>query len=411
MSTDFQIISKNGVIFVEDKVLELHRTLNVDKAVEVVGKNFTIKDDILITSKCTFNNVNFVGSIIYIKNGGEAEFNNCVFEASNEVTTIAMVRGSGSKISLINCTFFNYSVAVSLNDNYINILENNLFEGCDRGIVASKTKNLLSAERILENLVMDDGNSIFIEIDEVNLCDDRYKSSIRRMSYENNYSRIVLKSGRETIIDTNLFYVENTFKLREALAKVSDGNIIFLKEGSYEGSFRINRAITICGEDGANIVPGKDSSLGEAFLIDSKEVTIKNVSILSEKDFYFRDGVRFSITGGEGCVLEGVKIFSVQRRGISIWGKNTDSTVIKNCTFNGIRNGVAISIKGRTDVCSCAFNECHIGIYKRYDEMCTIKKCSFNNMDYFMNIGRSVLKTARLYNNKFHNIRKFLLYI
>lgn len=411
MSTDFQIISKNGVIFVEDKVLELHRTLNVDKAVEVVGKNFTIKDDILITSKCTFNNVNFVGSIIYIKNGGEAEFNNCVFEASNEVTTIAMVKGSSSKISLINCTFFNYSVTVSLNDNYINILENNLFEGCEKGILASKAENILSSHRICENLMMGDGDSVFIEINEENSCDHRCKSFIRKLSNENNYSRIIFKSGSETIIDTNLFYVENTFELNEALAKVSDGNIIFLKEGSYKGSFRINRAITICGEDGTSIVPGKDSYLGEAFLIDSKEVTIKNISILSEKDFYFRDGVRFSITGGEGCILEGIKIFDVNRRGISIWGKNTDSTVIKNCTFNSIRNGVAISIKGRTDVCDCTFNRCNIGIYKRYDEMCTIKKCSFNNMNYFMNIDRSKLRAVRLYNNTFHNIRKFLLYI
>lgn len=406
MNSSFSEINKDGVSYVENKTLNSHKNIILDSEIDVVGNNFVIMDEINIYANCSFNNVIFKGAMLYIKKDVVVEFNNCTFYARNKLTTILMDKGARSHIILRECTFLNYQTAVTINDNYIDIIENNYFQGCSIGVMIDSPESISECSDISDNVMISTKESVFINIHNY---DEKDKSLIKRVqdiTVKNNYGRILC--GNINKIDTYSYYVNNDDELRNILPNVGNGNIIYMNGNLFYGNIEINKKIMIIGSKDTRILPKVNEENHGAIIINSSNVTILNIQIINDGKYFFRDGIKFSILGGCECSLENIRINNVTRRGISLWGKSTQNTIINNCVFKNINGGAAISLKGSCEVNNCFFYNCHEAMLKKYEDKLTVQKCVFNNINILITTCKNMLSLIALKNNEFNGVNEFL---
>lgn len=406
MNSSFSDVNKDGVSYVENKTLNSHKNIILDSEIDVVGNNFIIMDEINIYANCSFNNVIFKGAMLYIKKDVVVEFNKCTFYSRNKLTTIFMDKGARSHIILKECTFLNYKTAVTVNDNYIDTIENNCFQGCSVAVMIDSPESISECSDIRDNVMISTKESVFINIHSY---DEKDRSLIRRIqdiTVKNNYGRILC--GNINKIDTYSYYVNNDDELRSILPNIGNGNIIYMNGDLFYGNIEINKKIMIIGSKNCRLLPKVNEKNDVAIMINSSNVTILNIQITNNEKNFFRDGIKFSVLGGCECHLENIEIDNVTRRGISLWGKNTQNTIINNCVFKNINGGAALNIIGSCEISNCFFYNCHEVILKKYDEKLILQNCIFKNIYTLITINKNILSSILLKNNQYNGVNEFL---
>ncbi|MEG2288627.1 MAG: hypothetical protein RSA29_02205 [Clostridium sp.] len=403
---DFSI-QGGKTIFIHNQINNNNKDIIINKDIDLVGDDCTIVDNIFVSSHCTFHNILFKNSVVYLKKGAEVEFNNCRFEGSDKSSSIVLVKEGKSFVTINKCTFVNCKNAIKINDNYAISIEDNYFQGCGSAIEADNESFMEDASDICGNTMLSSKESIFINIDSFKGKFKEVLKLARGLTFDNNNGRVVCIKDYEVIIDTYNYYVENTRELILAIADASHGAIVYLKSNIYNGDIEINKSIMIIGDKGAVIVPNEKSKNKAAFLINASNIIIKNILITTNSNIKFRDGIVFFPLGGAECEFINIIVESTRRRGISVWGKATNYTKIVQCTFKDIVEGTAINVWRDVIIDGCRFDNCLIGILKKFDGGMNITESKFRKIGILISTKKKYLDEIVLKNNEYYWINMF----
>lgn len=375
----------------------------IDRKIEVIGDNLKFIGDIIVKSDVTFVNIKFINMRIYIENSASVSFESCSF-INREDSSIVMMLDSNSQLSIIECSFENRNTAIVCNNNYIRQVINNKFLFCRVAIDINDFDYLVESE---ENLLLSYKDSVFVKVRQ-----SKHKLSTaikicKLLSNKNRDTVIECCSEDKQIIRTRRYYISTREELTIALKEVENGSTIILSSNTYHGDLFIDKSIEIVGQENVKFIPSIKYKNIAAFIISADFVQIKNINIEGNKELQFRDGIKFSNIGGEGCAFEKISIKDVRRRGISIWGKRTNNTVIRDSNVYNIKNS-GIFVWGNVKIVSTRFYNCYIAITMLFNNRLNLEMCFFKTINKLLIIDDERRGNIVLGENYFKGIREFV---
>ena len=167
-------------------------------------------------------------------------------------------------------------------------------------------------------------------------------------------------------IDANNIYgpwdgtINHPYKnINDGIQNSTEGDIIYVFNGTYYETLVINKKISIIGENNTNTtIDG--SYAKEIIRIDHDNVNISNITIKNSGGYKNNSGIKINSDGDtiKNC------IFYRTKTGIFI--NNTDNNLIDNCTFHTNAEGIFLTKTTKTKITGCilSHNSISINIYK-----------------------------------------------
>jgi parallel beta-helix repeat protein len=163
----------------------------------------------------------------------------------------------------------------------------------------------------------------------------------------------------------NTFYVDDDGtadydKIQDAINAASDGDLIFVYSGTYLENIRINKKLTIEGENNeTTIIDGGE--IDSVISINSDDVTISCFTVTNSKNSSNYAGI---LINGKNCqIKECIISFN---KGFGIWGKElTDILIKNNIIHNNFYDGIYFESIDNSEI-SNNIIENHSYIYYNY---------------------------------------------
>lgn len=380
----------------------LSKPLEIEEEFEIVGEGeVVIEGRINVYGDGKFKNLIFESdeeevAIISIKKKSYVKFYKCTLVGVGKNSVgIYLFPNMRSKIYLEENHFEFLNVAISLNlKNLLDELKNCVFSFVKYGVKSLVDGEYLNLEGIQGNEFYDlDG--IFISINNKTKISSEEKSvecSLYELSLSNNCGRV--KGCKDEIsIDTRLWIIYEDIELEHALEVCENGAIIKLKSNDYKGNKIINKTVVLMGEDGVVFKNRSEKQASASFIINADNIYIKDITIDGGGEISFRDGIKFGNRGGKNTKIENVKILRVERRGISIWGEETNKTEIINCLIEDVIYQSGVHTKGDVNITEVCFKNINWAIDVNVDGTVRIENC------YFENVIAAVSLKKQLFNN------------
>lgn len=381
----------------------LDEPLMLTEEFEIIGRGrVVIEGKIQVYASGYFKNLVFEKgkneeSIIDIKNKSYVEAYHCAFSGrGDEHVGIYIEPNLCSEIYLEHCSFEFLKIALSINsNNFLKGLKSCFFSFVKYGLKSFIEGECLNLLRIKENEFYDiDG--VFININEKTRLlpeDDVLDGLLYEVAVLNNYGRIKgTKWGKD--IDTKTLVVREELELEQALESCSVGAIIRLKPNKYKGNKILNKPVMLIGEE--NVIFTNKRKDSAAFIINSDNIYMKGITILGSEDEYFIDGIKFSNRGGKNVKFEDVKISGVERRGISIWGEETNRTKIINCVIEEVIYQAGIYTKNKVDIIGCIFNNINFAVDISDKGKVRVENCFFKNLIGCIKVETNLLNSVEM---------------
>lgn len=381
----------------------LDEPLMLTEEFEIIGRGrVVIEGKIQVYASGYFKNLVFEKgkneeSIIDIKNKSYVEAYHCAFSGrGDEHVGIYIEPNLGSEIYLEHCSFEFLKIGLSINNNnFLKGLKSCFFSFVKYGLKSFIEGECLNLLRIKENEFYDiDG--VFININEKTRLlpeDDVLDGLLYEVAVLNNYGRIKgTKWGKD--IDTKTLVVREELELEQALESCSVGAIIRLKPNKYKGNKILNKPVMLIGEE--NVIFTNKRKDSAAFIINSDNIYMKGITILGSEDEYFIDGIKFSNRGGKNVKFEDVKISGVERRGISIWGEETNRTKIINCVIEEVIYQAGIYTKNKVDIIGCIFNNINFAVDISDKGKVRVENCFFKNLIGCIKVETNLLNSVEM---------------
>ena len=120
--------------------------------------------------------------------------------------------------------------------------------------------------------------------------------------------------------------------IQEAVDKATDGDIVLVKHGTYNGSVVINKRISLIGENKNNTVIQGDWNLnGTVVLVQHDNVILKNFTVIAVEPFGLPNRRGVHLLHVKGCQVSNCDFASH----IGIWLYEASENVVENNRING----------------------------------------------------------------------------
>jgi len=157
--------------------------------------------------------------------------------------------------------------------------------------------------------------------------------------------------------------------LQSSLDAASDGDVVVIAAGEYQGNFRVNRAITISGENGSTPTVINAKGVGHGIELRNSNITVQNLTVINwgsdltaQNAGIYTDKRSTNIT---------VKNNRLSGDGFGIWIQRSEDVLIENNTVQGnaaLRssdrgNGIQLSMVTNALVVGNTISETRDGLY------------------------------------------------
>lgn len=141
----------------------------------------------------------------------------------------------------------------------------------------------------------------------------------------------VVKGELKTIV-----VPEDYSSVQEAVDKAFDGDVVLVKNGTYNGSIVINKQITLIGEDKADTIIEGDWSLnGTVVLVEHDEVVVENLTLKAAYDAG-PHGRGIHLLNVKGCKVSSCNFESY----VGVWLYQASNNTIENNFIDGTNAGM-----------------------------------------------------------------------
>ncbi|MGL5614946.1 MAG: hypothetical protein ACRDD2_01780 [Sarcina sp.] len=378
------------------------------KVLKIIGKNSSIFGTLIVNQDIKFIGVNFIGNehIIINSEKSHLEFVNCKFYSKSFGVAINLFKDAKSILSIDNSLFINFKTAIIINNNYIYSLKSSNFQNCKKAITLFNENAFLNDNNIINNFNLSSNEESFIEASKILNPSLAIKLAFN-LTFNNNGSRIVFLNEQRKI-DTKSFYVYNDNELTKVIKESPIAATIFLVSNNFSGDIFIDKPLSIIGTNNTTITPTLTKENSAAFIINSSFIEIKNITIKDSENLKFRDAIRFEELGGTNCKFIDLTITNVFRRGISIFGINSNETLIKNCKFSNILKQSAIESINNVYIENNIFENCTIALTIKTFGQITIINNNFKNIRTLLYCKEKYLRPIYIKGNKLSLVKNLL---
>ena len=165
-----------------------------------------------------------------------------------------------------------------------------------------------------------------------------------------------LGENTKVVINGNTLYVggsgpNNYTSIQDAINDASDGDTIFVYNGTYRENVVIDKSITLLGEDrNATIIDGERED--NVVNITAPSVIVSNFTITNSSSYYISAGIKIC---NSNCVISNCNIFYNLDYGI--WIISSSNNVVVNCniSYNKLEGGVLIEKSFNNRIVNCVF--------------------------------------------------------
>jgi hypothetical protein len=307
----------------------------------------------------------------------------------------------------------------------------NAFIYSDRPIIIDKDIVIIGTNSILQSTIIVNSNVSFYNLKfqgyapiiliannctvEFFNCSFNCFNDFSAIHISNNYNRNVIinnctfsKISTPLNLNDNYIVVKDSNELISALNSCSSYSTLYLMNGYYLGNISIEKPLSIIGDSKTIIIPNNKLERQSGFIINSSNVILKNLIIDGGTLYKFQDGVKFEEDGGFECKFVNLQILRAERRGISLWGKNTNNTLISGCLFKNIIAQCGVHTWNYTKVNNCFFYNINIGLTTRCFKDLEIMNNHFENLNLFLESFNTTSDNKILKYNSFKSVKKLI---
>ncbi|MEF8879698.1 MAG: pectinesterase family protein [Candidatus Thermoplasmatota archaeon] len=202
-------------------------------------------------------------------------------------------------------------------------------------------------------------------------------------------------------------------KIQKAIDAAEKNDIISVKNGYYNETIKIDKTITLIGENKTNTIVNPISKKNKyAIRLGAQNIKIQNLGITNRAPGHYTSAVRISSNNIE---IQNCNIYNTPI-GVATW---TPNNRIENCTFWNCKDEAIALLGSKNNICSqniinnCTFYDNCDAIELQYSKENIIKNCRiYNNTHTGINAiasnnDQNLIYNCEIYNNEVHGIYFF----
>jgi len=176
------------------------------------------------------------------------------------------------------------------------------------------------------------------------------------------------KSTMPTNYDGNTLYVGgdgpgNYSKIQDAIDNASNGDTVFVFNGTYVENLEVNKSITIVGENKATVVLDGGNEFLYGIMIRSDNTTIMDMTIQNYTLFTAGSGVKITDSSIQNIILTNLNVVN-NWHGIILCNHSSQiqNIVLTNITLHNNTDGIRLIGTTKCIVSNCIFHSNRIGM-------------------------------------------------
>ncbi|HEC82336.1 MAG TPA: hypothetical protein ENI53_00425 [Thermoplasmatales archaeon] len=186
--------------------------------------------------------------------------------------------------------------------------------------------------------------------------------------------------------DRNILYVggsgaNNYTNIQSAIDNASDGDTVFVYNGTYYENVVIDKSITFVGENKETTIIDGDY-LGDVVNISRNNISMKGFSIINGGNWHI--GIKI-------CYVSNVMIYncSISNNDDGIVLEYSSDNNICNCSISNNDDGIVLEYSSDNNICNCSISKSYDGILLWNSCNNSIRHCNISKNTYGIFLGDS----------------------
>ncbi len=165
--------------------------------------------------------------------------------------------------------------------------------------------------------------------------------------------------------------------IQHAIGNATDGDTIFIKNGTYKETITVNKRVNIVGENKSTTFIDGMGKNEDVIIVWYDNVTISGLSIFNSTD----NGV--TISWVDHVSIYDLNVYNCSDEGIYL--TNSDYAIIENCTIYDVGDrGIYLSLSNHELITGCIiYNTDLQGIYSWNSHHSEVSNCNFSYIDHY----------------------------